>query len=357
MLHQKTPNNTNMKKTNLLLFLMAIGLLVKAQSSGADPKLEKFMEKAMTIDKFLALPDADFWNYSKSVLYERQGFEDGHGMWVWPPAMKAFPKRVGLLSFMVFDPGFFEVSTKRYGGPDIGYKVTSYKGAALKLENTIELAEFFYNEALPELKENFKSFGAELLTPQEFITSETIREAYNNFGFEEKGIGKWMSKEGSYQTIACPAGQRLYYAESFSTPSFLEAIGPKATELGLDAVCIIKIQMGIDEKGTISIQSINYGLYGPNPVAKVPGKKYVAINPATGYHDYSVYSAKKLGAFDLDALLETKEGLNIVVAAQSKTSRVSNFNNVGKLINKLALGANYELNMWIKGEWKTFKYK
>ncbi|MBK9355820.1 MAG: hypothetical protein IPN08_00250 [Bacteroidales bacterium] len=346
-----------MKRFALLLAISGFYFLANAQEGASDPKLQKFMANAMTIDKFLALPDAEFWQYSKAVMYERQGFDDGHGMWVWPPALKTFPKRVGLLSFMVFDPGFFEVSSKRYGGPDIGYRVTTSKGASLKLESTMALADFFYNETLPELRENFRYFGSELLTPEEFITSDAIREAYNNFSYEEKGIGKWMSKEGSYQTIACPSGQRLFYAESFSTPSFLDAIGPKAKELGLDAVIILKIQMGIDEKGTISIQSMNYGMYGPNPVPKDPGKKYVAINPATGYHDCVVYSAKKLGAFDLDALLETKEGMNVVVSAESKTAKITKMEGVGKLINKLALGANYELDMWIKGTWKPFKYK
>ena len=345
-----------MKKLILLFLVAGLSLLGKAYAQTTDPKLVKLMEKSMTIDKFLAMPDADFWKYSKSVLYQNQGFTDGHGMFLWPPAMKTFPKRVGLLSFMVFDPGFFEVSTKRYGGPDISYKVTTYKGASLSLDNTVALANFFYNEALPELKENFKSFGSELLTPEEFVTSDAIRDVYNTFNYGEKGIGKWMSHEGSYQTLAVPAGQKMYYAETFTTPGFLDAIGTKAADLGLDAVIIIKIQMGIDEKGTISIQSMNYGMYGKNPVPKDPDKKYVAINPATGYHDNVVYSAKKMGALDLDALLKTEEGMNVVVAVQSKTDRLYKFEQVGKLINKLVLGANYELNMWITGGWKPFKY-
>ncbi|MBK7211698.1 MAG: hypothetical protein IPH88_00070 [Bacteroidales bacterium] len=344
-------------KKSILIFASLFVLLSLSLKAQDDPKLVKLLDKSMTIDKFLALPDAEFWKYSKAVMYQNQGFEDGHGMFTWPPAMKTFPKKVGLLSFMVFDPGFFEVSSKRYGGPDTYYRVTTTKGASLKLENTVALAEFFYNETLPELRENFKSFGAELLTPEEFITSDALREAYKTFNYEEKGLSKLMSREGSYQTISTAPGQSLYYAENFSTPGFLDAIGPKAAELGLDAVIIIKVQLGIDEKGTISIQSLNYGMYGKNPVPKDPGKKYVAINPATGYHDYVVYSAKKLGAFDLDAMLETKEGMNVVVSVENKTSRITRLDGVGKLVNKLVLGANYELNMWIKGDWKPFKYK
>lgn len=341
---------------NLIYALAVIAILSggRTQAQSADPKLQKFMDKSMTIDKFLALPDDEFWKYSRSMMYQNQGFDDGHGMFAWPPAIQTFPKRVGLLSFMVFDPGFFEVSTKRYGGM---YSVTTYKGAALSLENTVGLTNFFYEEALSELRENFKYFNSELVTPEEFLTSDQLKEVYNNFNYEEKGLSKLMSSEGSYQTLAVPDGQKMYYAESFTSPSFVDAIGPKASELGLDAVIILKIQLGIDEKGTISIQSINYAMYGKNPVPKDPDKKYVAINPATGYHEYVAYSAKKLGAFDLDALLKTEEGMNVVVSAESKTAKISKFDGVGKLINKLVLGANYELNMWITGGWKPFKYK
>ena len=346
-----------MKKSVFLLAVLLSLLNVRISAQDADPKLVKLMEKSMTIEKFLALPDDEFWKYSKAVLYQNQGFEDGHGMFAWPPALKTLPKKVGILSFMVFDPGFFEVSSKRYGGPDISYKVTSYKGASLALENTVAFADFFYNETLPELKENFKSFGSELLTPDEFLTSDALKQAYNSFTYEEKGLGKLMSKEGSYQTLATPAGHKIYYAENFTTPAFLDAIGPKAAELGLDAVIILKIQLGIDEKGTISVQSMNYGMYGKNPVPKDPGKKYVAINPATGYHDYVVYSAKKMGAFDLDAMLKTEEGMNVVVSVENKNSKIYKFDGIGKLINKLVLGANYELNMWATGGWKPFKYK
>lgn len=49
--------------------------------------------------------------------------------------------------------------------------------------------------------------------------------------------------------------------------------------------------------------------------------------------------------------------MNVVISAESKTSKITRLEGVGKLINKLAMGANYELDMWIKGTWKPFKYK
>lgn len=333
-----------------IAFIVFIGMgisLVNAQ--GSDPKLVKLLEKSMTIDKFLALPDAEFWKYSKSMMYQNQGFDDGHGMWAWPKAFKNLPKRVGLLSFVVFDPGFFDTKVKKYGGPDISYTVTTSKSAALSIDNTQKLASFFYSEAIPAIKENFKSFGSELLTPEEFCTTDAIRQAYNTFNYQEKASAKMFSGESAANTIAVPEGQNFFYAENFTVPGFVKAIGPKAEELGLDAVVILKIQMGIDEKGTISIQSINYAMYGKNPQSKIEGKKYIAINPATGYNDYVVYSAKKMGG-------EGEQGLNVVVSVENKNGKLFKFDQVGELINKVVLGANYELNMWITGGWKPFKY-
>ncbi|NVO18174.1 MAG: hypothetical protein HXX13_00645 [Bacteroidetes bacterium] len=342
------------KLTFLVIAVFGLITLANAQTSGPDAKLSKLFEKSMTIDKILALPDADFWKYSQSVLYQNQGFEDGHGIYAWPPAMKQFPKKVGLLSFIVFDPGFFEARVKNYGTM---LTLRSYKGDAVSLDNTEQLTSFFYGETLPELKDNFKYFGSELLTPEEFCTTDAIREAYQNFSFKEKESAEWISKESKANTMAIPAGQHLYYAENLTAPAFVDAIGAKANQLGLDAVAILKIQFGIDEKGTICIQSINYGLYGSNPVPKNPDSKNAATNAAIAYHENQVFNAKKLGALDLDAMLKADKGLNVVVYAENKSGKIYKFDNIGKLINKVALGSNYELNMWIKGDWKPFKYE
>jgi hypothetical protein len=115
--------------------------------------------------------------------------------------------------------------------------------------------------------------------------------------------------------------------------------------------------MGVDGKGTIALQSITSALYGPNPVPKDPNKMYVAINPATGYHEGVVYAAAKLGAFDNDNLLKTKEGLNIVVFARNDKGARSDFRDFDKLLARVTGGVNYTLNMWITGGWKPFQYK
>jgi hypothetical protein len=45
------------------------------------------------------------------------------------------------------------------------------------------------------------------------------------------------------------------------------------------------------------------------------------------------------------------------VSVANKTGKLTRLEGVGKLINQLVLGANYELNQWITGAWKPFKYK
>lgn len=82
-----------MKKVILVLAAFVCISLAKSQSIESGAKLSEFFKKSMTIDKFLALPEADFWKNCKSVPLQNPGFEDGHGIYAWPPAMKQFPKR------------------------------------------------------------------------------------------------------------------------------------------------------------------------------------------------------------------------------------------------------------------------
>jgi hypothetical protein len=324
-----------------------------AQTESDDPKLAKIFDKEMTITKFVAQNDDDFWKPSKALMYQNQGFQDGHGMYAWPPALGHFPKRVGLLSFMVFDPGFFESSAKTYGY----LTVVQTESGILQAASTKELAGSLYKSSLAALKKDFAGYQSTLLTPDEFLETDAQKAAYREFGFEEKGLSKWISSESAANTLAVPDGYSLYYAENMTMPAFVDAVTAKCKELGLDACLLIKIQMGVDGKGTIALQSVTSALYGPNPVPKDPNKKYVAINPATGYHEGVVYAAAKLGAFDNDNLLKTKEGLNIVVFARNDKGARSDFRDFDKLLARVTGGLNYTLNMWITGGWKPFQYK
>ncbi|MFZ4521628.1 MAG: hypothetical protein ACOYNC_07980 [Bacteroidales bacterium] len=337
----------------ILMLLSPVYATLVAQTQSDDPKLMKVFDKGMTISKFLAQKDEDFWKSAKALMYQNQGFEDGHGMYAWSPALKQFPKRVGLLSFMVFDPGFFEQSGRTYGNLTISRTESGYLSAS----GTKELADGLYSMSIEALKKDFGNYGATLLTPEEFANTAALREIYHTFDFREKGLAKMMSSESSANTLAVPGNYMTYYAENLTMPAYMDAITAKIKALGLDAAMIIKIQMGVDGNGTISVQSVSTALYGPNPVPKNPDKKYIAINPATGYHEGNVYSAVKMGAFDTDNMLETKEGLNIIVFAKNKSGARSDFSDFDKLLAKICGGNNYTLNMWITGGWKPFKYK
>lgn len=342
-----------MKKLIILALLVVAGVCkVSAQTQSEDPKLMKLFDKSMTLAKFSALPDDEFWKPSKALMYQNQGFDDGHGMYAWPPALKHFPKRVGILTYMVFDPGFFESSSKRYGYVTLVKSSSGFISAA----TTQELAQGFYDLSIGALKAEFEKYGSTLLTPQEFLTTDSLKEAYKNFKFEEKGLAKMMSKEGAALTLAVPEGYQKYYVENFTMPAFVDAITAKIKELGLDAAILVKIQMGAVEND-ISLQSVTMAMYGANPVPKDPKKKYIAINPATGYHEGVVYTAIKLGAFDTQNMLETKEGLNILVFSQNKNGARSDFVDFDKVIGRIGGGMNYCLNQWITGGWKPFKYK
>lgn len=342
-----------MKRIIITLTLIgSLAVSLMAQTESTDPKLVKLFEKSMTISKFMAQKDEDFWKSAKGFMYQNQGFDDGHGMYAWPPAMKSFPKRVGLLSFMVFDPGFFETTSKTFGYVTL----VKTQSGFMKASTTQELARGMYEMSIASLKKDFENYGSTLLTPEEFLTTDALREAYRTFDFKEKGLARMMSSESSANVLSVPEGFFAYYAENMTMPAYVDAITAKIRELGLDAAIIIKIQMGaVDE--TISLQSVSMAMYGPNPVPKDPNKKYVAINPATGYHDGVVYNAVKMGAFDTDNMLETKEGLNILLFARNKNGELSDFNGLDRLLAKICSGNTYCFNMWITGAWKPFKYK
>jgi hypothetical protein len=341
-----------MKKTKLLFFLTIATLLANAQNE-SDPKLQKQMDKSFTIEKYLTQGDDVFWKTAKPLMYQNQGFEDGHGMYVWPPALKQFPKRIGLLTYAVFDPGFFESKSKKYGN----LSITTTEYGMLEAGSTQQLADNLYKMGIGALKKEFANYGATLLTPEEFITNDEQRNAYQNFGFKEKGLSKLLSGQSEANTLANPAGFTMHYAENLTMPEFVQAMGAQAKALNLDAVLIIKVQMGVSGDQTLAIQSISSALYGPNPVEKDPKKKYVSINAATGYNPYVVYNAIKMGAFDTENVFETKEGLNLVVQVSNKNGRLVNFNSYDKLVARICGGNMYSLNAWITGSWKPFKYK
>jgi hypothetical protein len=253
---------------------------------------------------------------------------------------------------MVFDPGLFETTSKNYGYMTLARTESGF----LTASTTAELTKVLYEMSIADLKKDFSNYGAALLTPDEFLTSDEQRQAYNIFPFKEKGLAKMMSSESKANTLSVPEGYATYYAENMTMPGYVDAITAKIKELGLDAALVVKVQMGANGE-TISIQSITTALYGPNPVPKDPDKKYVAINPATGYHDGVVYNAVKMGAFDTENMLETEEGLNILVFARSKTGEIADFNDFGKLLARISGGNNYTFNMWVTGGWKPFKYK
>lgn len=342
-----------MKAIKLIITLLILGNgMVYAQGS-ADPKLVKRLEKANTIKKFMAQDEGDFWKYQKSLMYQNQGFDDGHGMWAWPPSMGNFPKRVGLVTFVVFDPGYFEKTTKKYGY----MQLTTSSYGALSVNDTKTLANGLYKMCLPTLKEAFASVGSTLLTPEEFATDPATHAAYENFSFQEKGFAKMFSVQGGINTLAVADGQHPHYADNLTMPDFVTAMGKQAEALGLDAVMMVKVQMGVDEEGSVLIQSVSSAMYGKNPTPKDPGKKYIAINPATGYNPYVVFSGVRMGMFDTNSMLETKEGMNVVVAVSSKNGYLVNFDDFDKLMGRICGKPVQMLNSWIKGERKPFKEK
>ena len=106
-----------------------------------------------------------------------------------------YPKRVGLISFYVFDTGTYEYNAMNavYGSPSF----TDASGKSfVKVGETFGLndrqanifATLFAERAVPRMKELFSEKGMTLLTPVEFLENEAQLEAYFSFELPKSGF-------------------------------------------------------------------------------------------------------------------------------------------------------------------------
>ncbi len=97
-----------------------------------------------------------------------------------------YPKRVGLLSFYVFDTGVhsFNAMAATYGG-------TYSKEFGLNDAGANLFASEFAKRGVPALKKRFEEHGMELLTPVEFLENEAQMRAYIDFELPKSGFQKF----------------------------------------------------------------------------------------------------------------------------------------------------------------------
>jgi hypothetical protein len=217
--------------------------------------------------------------------------------------MKEGPKRVALVSFFTFDPGF----TQTYAYSNVsGYKKRSSG------EGASDLAVAFYENGINDLVKTFADYGMELLTPDQFLTSEEMTAAYQAFEVRKAkhNVANWLqdkSAEGHNTAWGYPDGYivtdivvepYVNYTAHGGVMSKFKAMKytPKAADkqifmafndvqvptslgeelskmLNVDAVLVIYSTIYCPSEKEIFLQNVNMQMYGPNPKNLEPGNE------------------------------------------------------------------------------------
>ncbi len=235
--------------------------------------------------------------------------------------MTSAPKKVALVSFYTFDPGLTRVT-------DLPY---SWSKTEISSEgNSGNIAVALYENGLESLRSTFAEYGMDLLTPDQFLTSDDKREAYNSFQVQKsKSLVNFLDKLGEqghnvawgypegyiitdivlepFPNYTSKAGafsqfkamkykkqvpdNRVFYANN-DTKLFSCLGDGLAKELDVDAVLIIYSTIYCPSEKQIILQNVNMMMYGPNPKNLEPGNE--TKEPGRFYSRGLVYPGVRL---------------------------------------------------------------
>jgi hypothetical protein len=205
------------------------------------------------------------------------------------------PKKVALISFYLYDPA----SSKTKGGTYTGsVSVSCWRTDEATGQTHVDN---FYAQSIDVLKAEFKSYGMELLTPEEFIDTDERAEFYYGFNQESakkektdvtvrKAAGTSISSvaEASVSTLKIsPTGKgyRAFFVanesmtesslENFKTAGIMGAnrkmtssLGYELCQgLGVDAVVVVYIVTRKPKmnKEDYAVNAVSMYMFGPNP--------------------------------------------------------------------------------------------
>ena len=290
-----------MKKV-LILFTVFIGSIC---SSNAQSELPKF---ASSVDKIKVKLD---------MPLEGRAYKNGTGYTLNPKMLDALPKKVALVSFYTFDPGFtkiwkysttsykFEFSDNDYNYYSKNKTTTTHTTKRNSKGNAGPIALGFYYNAIGTLKSKFKEMGMDLLEPVEFLDTPEKRAFYDNFEITRSKFNDFVSKlnfNGGHDALwANPEGFKVMSIGSepyanytrkgmLSTASYkknvadgqllvmskigkeVTSINELTTALGVDAVVFLYSTIYVPKETEIHLQNVNLLMFGPNPVPLPTGK-------------------------------------------------------------------------------------
>lgn len=209
-----------------LLSLTAAAVLLTAACSA--PKLSSYAAKT-------DLKSKAKYDFNRSKINE-----NGRGFAVDMAALGKMPKRIALVSFYIDDPGITKVSGTNSTGKSFN---TTNTGSA----NGKIFANDFSSKSIETIKASFKTYGIEVLTPNEFLTDDDKKQAYNDF------------------VVKHTTGNKI--GEKFT--KFVKKMGNLGTTIEMDEAAdgykLIKINKGDisdDKKKSVAIQNLNGSIDG-----------------------------------------------------------------------------------------------
>lgn len=283
---------TIMKNLSIKTFALAMGLSLV---SYAQSELPKF---ASDVDKIKVKLD---------MPLEGRAYKNGTGYALNPKMLDELPKKVALVSFFTFDPGFTQVwssSTVNYGY----YQNTKTTTTTTRKRNSKGSAGHisigFYNSSIDLLKDKFNEMGMELMEPEEFLDTEEKKSFYENYQVERSKFNSTVSAllnsgKGHESIYAYPEGYQVIpvvdepfanYTKKGKFPIYkseisdsqlwvMEKVGKEITSinrlteaLGVDAVVFFYSTIYTPKEGEIHLQNVNMSMFGPNPVPLKDGK-------------------------------------------------------------------------------------
>jgi hypothetical protein len=183
-----------------------------------------------------------------------------------------YPRRVGLISFYLFDTGSFEYSAlaATYGG-------TYMKKSGLNSRGANIFATEFALRSVPLMKQRFAEHDMELLTPLEFLETEEQTQTYLDFRLPESGMQKFGKAMVSFfdnnpHADGAADGYAMIPAHLWLDQEVLTVLEELRVSLGLDALAVVS-NLTTSNPGTVIFGGASLGIYGPNPEPR-PEEKY-----------------------------------------------------------------------------------
>ena len=176
--------------------------------------------------------------------------DNGRGFCVDMKKLGQMPKRVALVSFYVDDPGITKVTGTNSTGKT--YTTTNMGSAMAR-----EFANKFYGSSLETMKSTFKSYGMELITPDQFLNDDDKKQFYNDFVVKHTTANKISNKMAKFLKNAGNAGTTLEVDEPVEGMKLVKVNNREMSDGEKKAVALQNLAGSNDAQ---MIESIGYDL-------------------------------------------------------------------------------------------------